>query len=263
MGSGFSIGSINFTYIFWFIVKLKPIDFVYILERTIFPRREKEVVQLIRKTKHMYVAIILFVLSIILIFPYPHQGPYGATIAFRLGIPIESENGIQYVAVLAVILLLTSLFFLVQAVGMHHGRFFVLAVIIAWFAPHLLASTFQKHFASDIYAVSYDRDSSTCFFGMEDEIMLHGVCELPFENYSKQDVTFKIQLIGKYNGKDSKLVSLMKTESPYKVILRGKERKRLRLEMDIDVSGMKEEHISGQLEQIDIIIMSGERMRRL
>lgn len=220
-------------------------------------------VQLIKNIKHLYIALILFVLSFILSFPFPHQVPYGAAIAFRLGIPIESEHGIQYVGVLAVILLLISLFFLVQAVGMHPARFFTLAIIIAWFAPHFLANTYQKHFASDIYAVSYDRGSSTCRFDMEDKTTLHGVCELPFENYSKKDVQFKIQLIGRYDDDDSKLVSLMNTETPYKVILRGKERNRLRIEMDIDVSGMKENQISGQLDQIDIIMKSGERIRWL
>ncbi|MGE6938336.1 hypothetical protein ACQKGI_20375 [Peribacillus muralis] len=220
-------------------------------------------VQLIKKRKHLYLALILFILSFILNFPFPHQVPYGAAVAIRFGIPIESENGIQYVGILAVILLLISLFFLVQAVGVHPGRFFVLAIIIAWFAPHFLANTYQKHFASDIYAVSYDRESSTCRFYMEDETTLHGVCELPFENYSKKDVQFKIQLIGRYDKDDSKLVSFMNTESPYMVILRGKERNRLKIEMDIDVSGMKEKHINGQLDQIDIIMKSGERMRWL
>ncbi|WP_285769448.1 hypothetical protein [Peribacillus sp. SI8-4] len=224
---------------------------------------EKEVVHLIKKRKHLYIALILFVLSFILNFPFPHQVPYGAAIAFDLGIPIESEDGIQYVGILAVILLLASLFFLVQAAGVHPGRFFILAVIIAWFAPHFLANTYQKHFASDIYAVSYDRESSTCRFYMEDKTTLHGVCELPFENYDRKDVQFRIQLVGKYDEQDSQLVSLMNTASPYKVILRGKERTRLKIEMEIDLSGRKVGPISGQLNQIDIIMKSGERMRWL
>jgi len=137
---------------------------------------------MMKSKKMLYLSLILFIASLVLNFPFPHESPYGETVASVLNIPVQSVNGLHYVGIASLALLIASLYFLTKSVEKYHGRVFLVAIVLALFAPSMIASSFQKTFATGIYAVSYERDWSNCQFEMIGETTLRGECELPFEN---------------------------------------------------------------------------------
>ncbi|MFE3577336.1 hypothetical protein [Lysinibacillus sp. NPDC059133] len=89
-------------------------------------------------------------------------------------------------------------------------------------------------------------------------------CELPFENYSRTSNQFTIEFYERYPFEDDvRIVTLMNNDAPYEVKLRGKERKRVIIETDIDVSQMENHIDGGQANYVTIIIKSGEITRKL
>ncbi|MGG1396752.1 hypothetical protein ABE288_02695 [Bacillus salipaludis] len=197
-------------------------------------------------------------------FPFPHEHPYGETIVSVLNIPLRTVGGIQYVGIISLCLLLVSLYLLWTSVEKYRTRIVWLGIFLALFAPSYIARSFQKTFAKGIYAIYYDRDASNCKFEMTNKTTLHGKCELPFENYSREDVFFTIEFYEKYPfEEDVNMVTLMNNNAPYKVSLRGKERKRVKIETYIDVSKMKNHAVSGESNSISIIIKSGTKARDL
>lgn len=219
---------------------------------------------MIKNKKMLYLAIILFIAALVLNFPFPHESPYGETVASVLNIPVQSVNGLQYVGIASLILLIASLYFLTKSVNKYHGRVVLIAIIIAMFAPPMITNAFQKTFASGIYAVSYERDGSNCRFEMVDESTLRGECELPFENHSRNDVQFTIEFYEKYQFEDDvRMVSLMNNNAPYVVKLKGNERKTVKIESNIDVSNIENHVENGGSTGVNIIIKAGEKIRKL
>ena len=197
-------------------------------------------------------------------FPFPHENPYGQAVVSALNIPIKSVNGFHYVGITSLLLLITSLYLLVKSLKKYHGRFVLIAIIVSVFAPSFIASTYQKTLATGIYAISYQIDESICNFEMKNETTLHGICELPFENYSKNNTQFNIEFYEHYPFEDDmQMASLMNNDAPYEVTLRGEERKRIIIETDIDVSQVEKHIEMGEAMFVTIIIKSGESIRRL
>lgn len=217
------------------------------------------------KNKKLYnLALILFIAAIALNFPFPHENPYGETVASVLNIPVQSVNGWHYVGMASLALLISAIYFLSKSVNKFHGRVVLIAIILALFAPSIIASSFQKTIASGIYAVSYERNESSCHFDMNDESTLSGECELLFENHSREDVQFNIEFYEKYSFEDDvQMVSLMNNHAPYVVNLKGNERKTVKIATDIDVSNIENHVESGRSTFINIIIKSGEKSRKL
>lgn len=219
---------------------------------------------MIKNKKMLYAAFILFIASITLNFRFPHGSPYGETGTSILNIPVQTVNGLQYVGIVSLALLLLSLYFLAKSLKKYHGRLVFLAIIIAIFSPTMIASSFQKTLATGIYAVSYDVDRSNCHFEMVDKSTLSGECELPFENYSRNDVEFTIEFYEKYYFEDDvRMVSLMNNKAPYVVKLKGNERKTVKIESNIDVSNIENHVQSGESTGVNIIIKAGEKIRKL
>ncbi len=219
---------------------------------------------MIKNKKMFYLALFLFIASLFLIFPFPHESPYGETVASVLNIPVQSVNGLQYVEIASLVLLITSLYFLTKSVNKYHGRVVLFAIIIAMFAPLMIVSSFQQTVATGIYAVSYERDWSNCRFDMVNESTLRGECELPFENHSRNDVQFTIEFYEKYYFEDDvQMVSLMNNNAPYEVKLKGNERKMVKIKSEIDVSHIENHIESGSLTGVNMIIKSGEKLRKL
>ncbi|WP_246231612.1 hypothetical protein [Sporosarcina jiandibaonis] len=214
--------------------------------------------------KFIYIALVPFIISMVLNFPFPHKNPYGETVVTALNIPIRTVNGFHYVGLASLLLLIASLSLLGKSLRKYHVRFQFLAIMIAIFIPPFIASTYQKTVATGIYAISYQSDESNCNFEMKNETTLHGVCELLFENYNKGNTQFTVEFYEHYPGEDDlPMLSLMNNDALYVVTLKGKERKRIVIKKDIDVSQMKNHIEWGQASDITIIIKSGEKTRKL
>ena len=219
---------------------------------------------MIKDKKLLYISMIPFFMSMALNFPFPHKNPYGEVVVSALNIPVKSVNGFYYVGIISLLLLITSLYLLVKSLKKNHIRWVLIAILVAVFTPAFLANSYQKTIATGIYAISYKSDESICNFEMKNETTLHAVCELPFENYSRNSNQFSVEFYEHYPFEDDvRMVSLMNNDAPYEVRLSGKESKRVIIETDIDVSQMENHIEGGEARFVTIIIKSGERTRKL
>jgi hypothetical protein len=210
------------------------------------------------------VAAILFIASMIINFPFPHESPFGEEALTILDIPIRTVNGLYFVGILTLFLFILSLYFLYRSLEKYYLRSIIAAIFISSLSPPILAEAYQKTMAEGIYAVSYQKQESTCSFEMGTEEILHVICGLPFENYSNDDVKFEIEFYDKYLFEDDeKMVSLLNTNAPYEASIRANEGKEVRIETDIDVSEIKNHIISGESSLISIIIKSRDGFRKL
>lgn len=219
---------------------------------------------MIKSKKMLWIAILLFIVSAVMNFPFPHAIPYGETVAEIFNFPIRSANGWHYVGIASLTIFIASIFFLTRSLKKYHMRAFLLAILIAIFVPAIILSTYQKTFAKGVNAVYYNDEVSNCEFEMISESTLSGECELSFENYSSKDVQFTLEFHEDYYFEDDvPIVALMNNKAPYEVDLTGKEKKIVKLKTEIDVSNMENHIEGGSASGVNVIIKSGEKMRKL
>ncbi|WP_368658471.1 hypothetical protein AB3Z07_03110 [Metabacillus halosaccharovorans] len=219
---------------------------------------------MLKNKKLLFLSLIIFAISITLNFPFPHKYPYGESVASILNIPIQMENGLHIVGITSLLFLITSLFFLSKSFKKHKGRFVLLGIVCALFLPHFLADTYQKTFATGIYTISYEVETSECSFDMISDNTMQAICEFSFINNSWDNVSFDINFYQTYLfEEDVKMLSLLEINAPYNVDIKAKENKHVKIETIIDVSDIKNHVDSGTASHVNIIIESGEKMRKL
>lgn len=219
---------------------------------------------MLKNKKSFYLAIVFFFASIAINIPYPNIVLYDETVVL-LNIPIKTFNGFNYVGITSFLLLIVSLYFLVKSLNKYHFRSVAIIIIVAVFLPSFLVSLYQKNFAKGIYSISYSATESHCSFKMINKATLHGECELPLKNNSRNDVQFTLEFYEPYQSQfDSQMVSLMNNNAPYKIMLRGKESKIVKIKANIDVSKMREHIYGGETTGgVNITIKSGTQSRNL
>jgi hypothetical protein len=218
------------------------------------------VILMIKDKKYPYIALIPFFLSMALNFPFPDAAPYGERLVSVFDIPVRTENGINFIGIVSLLLLILSLYLLSKSLNKYKVRMGFLAILIAIFAPPYVVKSIQNTFATGIYAVSYDSEESTCSFEKNNKTTLHAICELPFENYSDESVEFTVEF---KNFDSFPLGSIMNSHAPYKVRLEGNERKVVKIETSLDVSKLKIQLDSGEVAGFNLIIKSGGKSRKL
>ncbi|PAD35490.1 hypothetical protein [Terribacillus saccharophilus] len=219
---------------------------------------------MIKSKKMLWIAIILFIVSAVMNFPFPHAIPYGETVAEVFNFPIRSANGWHYVGIASLTIFIASIFFLTRSLKKYHMRAFLLALLIAIFAPGMVLSSYQKNFAKGVDAVHYNDEVSKCEFEMVNESTLSGECKLSFENYSSKDVQFTLEFHEDYYSEDDvPMVALMNNKAPYEVSIEGKEKKVVKIKTNIDVSNIENHVEGGSASDINIIIRSGDKIRKL
>jgi hypothetical protein len=212
----------------------------------------------------MYFSIILLLASMVLNFPFPDKNSYGEAVVLIMNIPVKTVNGINYVGLTSLTLLIGSLYFLGKSLKKFHKRFIIMALLISIFTPPFLVEMYQKTFATGINAIVFNSQESKCRFDMTNKKLLHGECDLPFKNYSRNDVKFTIEFYDMHQfGNDDEITSLMNNNAPYEVKLRGRESKNIKVETNIDVSKMKNHIEGGEANGVHIIIKSGGKSRKL
>lgn len=219
---------------------------------------------MIKNKRNLVFAIILYVISMAINFPFPHEYPIGQEFSSVLNIPIRSINGLNYVGIIGLLLLVVSLYFLVKSLEKFHLRIVLIAIILVVFLPIGLLSAYQKTFATGINAVEYERNDSHCLFEMKNETTLSATCELPFNNHSNDIVRFNIEFYEKYLFEDeTPLLSLLNEGGPYEVILHEKDRERVTINTEIDLSKLGLGSISGEEWGINVKIVEGDKVRKL
>lgn len=217
------------------------------------------------KNKRVFLSsVFLLLLTMLLNLPFPNEKPYGEGIIAALGFPIQTESGIQLIGITCLLLMITAISLMMHALEKYHGRMFLLTIILFFAIPHFAINTYQNTFASGIYAVSYERQNSNCHYQMIDDHTLQGICNLQFENHSKKDSSFSVEFYDKYSGlNDEGLASTMNKAGPYEITLKGKGRKQVQIEANIDVSEMKTHFESGDESGMNIILQSERKTRKL
>lgn len=219
---------------------------------------------MLKNKRTLVIAVILFLFSMALNFPFPHEYPKGQDIFSTFNIPIKSINGLHYVGITALLFLILSLYFLTKSLEIYHKRMVVIAILLFMLLPIELVSAYQKTFATGIYAIHYDRETSSCQFGMKDETTLTATCQLPFENHSNNIVRFNIEFYEKYPFEDeTPMLSLLNEGGQYNVALHGKERKTVIVETEIDLSTSGVGSVSGDAWMVNIMITEGDKVRKL
>ncbi|MEC5423787.1 hypothetical protein QGM71_09815 [Virgibacillus sp. C22-A2] len=194
---------------------------------------------------------------------FPHNEQLGDTILAWMNIPTRFSNGIQLVGMAGLFLFLVSFYLLYNSLGKYRGRMLILTFILAGSIPPFLIETYQKTAATGIYAVSYEKESSSCDFELADKTTLHGNCDLSFENLSNKDVTFLIEFKEHFSFDGYASVTLMNKQGPYSVKLKAKEHRNMKIKGYIDVSD-EEKHINnGTTHNPDIKIIAGDKFRNL
>ncbi|MEH6987662.1 hypothetical protein [Cytobacillus firmus] len=219
---------------------------------------------MVKNKKLFLTSIVLIVISMALNFPFPHENRLGEAGIMILNIPINSADGIHYTGIFILLLLVLGMVLLHRSLEKYHLRSFFAVIIIVSLLPPSLAEAYQKTLANGINAVSYIKDESQCKFVMISEDTLKGKCELPFENYSNEEVAFTIGFYDRYLfEEDVKMLSLMNSGEPKYVKLLPNEVKVIQIEKEIDVSKIKNHVENGEAAYVSIIIHAGEKSRKL
>ncbi|WP_163971174.1 hypothetical protein [Oceanobacillus halotolerans] len=218
---------------------------------------------MIEQKKTLYGAILILVVAVGLNIPFPHHEPLGETVAWILGVPVRTTNGFYVIGLFSLLLVIIGLYFLMMALKKYHVRMVVLTLVLVSIMPQSLADLYQKTFASDIYAIGYERESSHCVFDKVAATTLHGECFLSFENHSQEEVTFLLEFRDPYPS-SVKMETLMNEHAPYEVSVKGNEQKNVRLETNLDVSELENVIENGTTNGVHIRIYSDQnRIREL
>lgn len=219
---------------------------------------------MVKNKKYLILAMLFFFISIALNFPFPHEYPRGQEKSVALGFPINTMNGVSYIGISGLVLFIISLFFLGKSLKIYHKRMILIAIVLVVFLPLEMINAYPKTFATGIYAVEYERGESFYRFEMKDDTTLYAVCHLPFENHSNQTVQFNIEFYEKYLFEDDyPILSLMNEGEPFEVTLLGKERQMVRIETEIDLSKLGRDSLSAEGWGINLMIVDGEKVRKL
>lgn len=217
---------------------------------------------IVRNLKKLYIAIGFFILVMILNFPFPHVKPFAEANFWIMNIPISSSSGLHYLGIFSLVLLIIGIYFLSTSLEKYRVRLVILALVVYSLLPLVIVESYQTTFASGIYAVKYEQDSSHCEFDMVDDKTMEGVCELTFKNYSSEDVRFDVTFYDKEDFEPDSMITLMNEGSPSEVSILGKETKTVHFKTDIDISKLNG-YTNGSFSYVNIKISQGKKVRYL
>lgn len=219
---------------------------------------------MIENKKYLYWSIAIFLVIIILNFPFPHDRPLAETMMVSLNVPYRFLGGFHYVGIFSLLLVIVSLFLLSNSLKKFRMRFVLIGFVAMMTGPVFLVNIFQQTVATGIYAVSYDRQASDCEFTMIDDETLVGSCKLPFVNHSRKPVEFTVEFYDRFRFEDDpQMLSLMNHHGLHEITLSGKQRNTVYLETKIDISTLEYHISSGTANGVNIILHSGKSRREL
>ncbi|WP_233260491.1 hypothetical protein [Paenisporosarcina sp. OV554] len=156
-----------------------------------------------------------------------------------------------------------GIYLLATSLEKYRVRLVFLALVLYGLLPQYMVNLYQNTFASGIYAIDYNLDSSECNFEPLDDKRINVICDLPLENLSDDEVEFDVRFFNEsLLGDQSKLVPLMNEDGPYEVSLQGHETKMVRIQTELDISRLYS-YSGGSSSGVHIEILQGNKMRRL
>ncbi|WP_342542462.1 hypothetical protein MHH33_17030 [Paenisporosarcina sp. FSL H8-0542] len=218
---------------------------------------------IVRKRKRLIVGIGLMVFVMLLNFPFPHEKPFAAGNVSVMNIPIQDMDGFKFGGLVLLVILVVGIYLFGTSLEKYRARLVILAIFLYFLLPFFLINVYQNTLASGIYAIDYGLDESVCEFKKMDDKRLSVMCDLPFENFSDDEVTFDVRFGDEPLFEERfKVVPLMNENAPYTVSLQGDETKVVRIETELAISRVNGLD-GGTTHQVHIEISQGNRMRRL
>lgn len=206
--------------------------------------------------KRFYIALVFFFIYLIISSHFIYEG-YPQNNTFIFSIPLKSWIGLNYVGIIGLIFLFISFYLLVKALNKYKGRMLLLALFLAAITPQVLADTYQKTFATGVYAISYEQENSECEFTMDDlEVDLQVKCELILENHSGDDIELFVEFIGLYSKRDDSMIKLLNNDAPYKIKLQKHQKNYVEIYTTIQSSNLEYSMEGGGMSGMNIIIKS-------
>ena len=218
---------------------------------------------IVHNYKRLYIAIGIFVLVMILNLPFPHAVPFSAGNVYIMGIQINGSNGFNFVGLFLIVALGVSVYLLATSLEKYRIRLVFLALVLFSLLPLFAINVYQHTFASGIYAIAYDLESSECQFEKLDDKRMDVICDLPLENLSDKEVKFDIRFLNtSLLGDQRKLIPLINEAGPFEVSLHGRETKMVQLQTEVVISQLNS-YSDGGSSHVHIKIVQGNKMRRL
>jgi hypothetical protein len=218
---------------------------------------------IVRNYKKLYIAIAIFILVMIVNSPFPHEVPFSAGSSWIMNIPINDADGFILSGLILLSILCVGVYLLATSLEKYRVRLVFLAIFLYFTLPLFTINVYQNTFASGVYAIDYDIDSSDCQFEQLDDKRMGISCNLLLENLSDDKVNFDFRFINEpFFEEKFKLVPLMNVDAPYHVSLQEHETKVVRIQTELNVPRLNG-FSSGGSSQIHIEIFQGNKMRRL
>lgn len=218
---------------------------------------------IVRNFKRLYIAIGIFILVMIVNSPFPHEVPFSAGSSWIMNIPINDADGFNLSGLILLTILCVGVYLLATSLEKYRVRLVFLALFLYFTLPLFTINVYQNTFASGVYAIDYDIDSSDCKFEQLDDKRVDVICHLPFENLSDDEVRFDIRFFNTTLFEETyKLVPLMNEDGPYEISLQGHESKVVRIQTELEVPRLNGFSGGGNF-GVHIEISQGNKMRRL
>ena len=152
----------------------------------LYHRTEEQKLTLVRDWRSLAISVTLLVVVILLCIRYPGPLMWVESLFRWVGLPLHSgENGmgLHFANIFTLFLIGVVLFFMDR--GLNRNKFIVFIVIIMLVnsAPDWLTRSYQRVFASGVYAVEVDQSRVSCNYVLKDGL-LTGTCQVPMTNYS-------------------------------------------------------------------------------
>lgn len=222
----------------------------------------KEVVVIFKNKNNLYVSICLFIVYLVVGFPFFHESHPGNNV-FLFNIPLRTMSGLNYLGIIALSLLFTSFTLAVKSLNQYKKRTVLIGILLATFIPLYLADAYQKTFATGVYAISYEQEFSECDIRKNGDTTLVAECNLLLTNHSNSDVDLSLSFIDKYSDVEHDMIKIINNGAPYHLKIRKNERKHVEIYTTIEMSQLEEAMGAGSMKMLNIRIESDGKERKL
>lgn len=212
--------------------------------------------------KLFFIALSLYLFSILIKYPFTHIGPFGRELTISIGyFDVMLSSGF-YMGLLSFILLLVSIVLLYKSLRRHSSLFVIGAFIFAILFPSWSTSFYERNMAQGISSFHYKFKESLCEFDVPEfpnNRIMSGECELIIENMGNQDVSFTLEF---EEGRNYRVVPYMNQGGPYQFDIKANETKTIYIETTIDVPEGENALIGGVQGPV-LIVRSDGKVREL
>lgn len=218
----------------------------------------------VRDVKKLLIAIGVFILVMMLNFPFPNAQvlPRAAGSMWVMNIIVSDGDGLVLKGLILLTILCVGIYLLATSLEKYRVRLVILALVLYGLTPPFLLNVYQNTFASGIYAIHYDSDASECRFEPLDAKTLDVQCDLSFENLSDDEVKFDVRFLEEsFFEERFYLVPLLNEKGPYPATLQGHSKKPVRIQTTLDMSQVNG-FSGGSTYDIRVEIVQDDNMRR-